>query len=126
MILGIGINLVGTWRDQVEVLQGKIRQAAKRVRASKASVSIKVKAILASILAGIDYKSGLSVWSEADLTKLSNQLFQMIRQSLAMHNTYPVVLLHNRTGGLALPSLLERTIQTKYRVARRVMYGPAP
>ena len=62
----------------------------------------------------------MSVWSEADLTKLNNQLSQMIRHSLALPGTYPVALLHNGTGGLALPSLLDRTIQTKYRAVRRV------
>ena len=59
-VLGMGLNLDYTWGEQVKAIQGKIRALGTILKTKMTHPATKIGCIIASILAGADYKVALA------------------------------------------------------------------
>jgi hypothetical protein len=90
--LGVNVNLVGTWGQEVQEISHKLARIANIVRAKRAASYIKVKAIRMAVQEGVLYQAAGLAWLLADIQTINNRISQMIRRALKLAPSYPYAL----------------------------------
>ena len=123
-ILGVKINLGGTWDEQVEELTDKFDKLGNILNASKANEATKIKVINVAIVLKATYGLGLSAWPEESLKKLDGVLSRMAKRALRLPISFPTELIHSKRFGFGVIRLAEHVVQTKVRCLNRCLEGP--
>jgi hypothetical protein len=124
--LGIQINIVGVWSDQIQEASNCLARVGNVIRAKKGSSYSKISTINLSVTQGMLHKGAHSVWSQKAIAKLEVHISCMIRIALKLPSTYPVALIYAKTGELGIQSFSQMHREGTERVTARCLYGPEP